>query len=1064
MNTTDTIKLKIEVREDGSYVITNLNEKIKQSSGSFESLGKKSGVLSGAVKSLWAQFAVGNLAAKTLTTGLQALKDMIRSIINSAIDFEKEFANVTTLLSGSSAAAVEEMRGSLFAMAGDLGSTIELTRGLYQTLSAGIAPGAEAMKFLETSAKFAKAGLVDMTASVDVLSTVINAYGLNVKDVTEVSDILFQTVKDGKLTGEELASSLGKVIPTAATLKIDLREVAAAMAVLTKGGTKAFEAVTSLNGILMAVIKPTEEATRKAAELGIEFSKAGIEGAGGLQKWLADLKEKVGENEAALGELFPRVEGLRSVFALVGAQAKEYSDEMERMKNVAGNTEEAFQKQISTFDGATTAIKNMVESAFQQALLPALQSLASWVRDNKDTILGFFQGMLNFLTACVDAIDILWDSWSNIPDIAGGGLMMKALAKEAENLAASQRRGAEATQRFIASGFGVTNLLDQMAKGYKEVEKFMAGYLKNVIDGTRYTNEEKQTIEGLQQKIKDLKHEMFGYTEYSESAQNKIKELNQEIEKLIKLRDIKPRVVEIPDMQTEPVDAYQKAVADAEKTLEEFAKSGANSAKAVKTLSEELDPATKGMIDTKLKTEELKQAIIDTARAAREIGGALLNAFSSLGIIEDDLAKKIGNVLNSATSAAAQFASGDIIGGIASSINLIAGLFDLFEKADPVEEALENWNELLDEGKEGTYEMWEFLHREYALLGEELEEIQEYQAEKINAGIKALSSYYAYAATSQERFNRAQIYTVAMFAGLIAQGYTFIDAIRTMEKQLNELLDIVKSTGYEVNESLKFMLDITDFIKQNEDLANALSATGQILDTIFESGIYNLSQLQAIIYTTGSDLADMFYEAIGRGASREEAWAMIIPTLNDLIYYAMEYGLKIDEQTQALIDQAKAEGYLSEIQIPAVEKQVMLLEEIVRCLGGDIPYILDEIADNTKNWVSDAHQDWDDKPDKIVPKFGSGGEFWTDRSQMIEVGEGNEIEHVKITPRSQYSIQDGNMMGFRQIVMHFAGGIVVYGASDPEKFKDNVAEALIDVLERDTKGVSNKIYELSGAA
>lgn len=343
--------------------------------------------------------------------------------------------------------------------------------------------------------------------------------------------------------------------------------------------------------------------------------------------------------------------------------------------------------------------------------------------------------------------------------------------------------------------------------------------------------------------------------------------------------------------------------------------------KDVEDFRDEVTKLKPVIVDVGGVTKDWDNVLAELSKDINQVGQSVLGLGETLGLDTG----KFGGVLDSLTTGITQAFSGDIVGAVASGIDLIAGLFDLFKGQDPIEAAMEDWNELLDEGKIGTKEMWDLM-RQLRWEGTELDEIQDHIAESINKGIGALSDYYGYAATSQERFNRAQLYTLAMFSGLMAQGMSFIDAIYEMGDAFTELLSIIQDTGYEVNEALDFMLGLTDFIAENEDLASAIGAVGDILDSVFESGIYNIEQLQSMIHTVGADLNDMFNQVIAAGGTQEQAWAMVIPTLNDLIYYANEYGLTIDENTQKLIDAAREQGYLSEIQVPPMEKLVEIME------------------------------------------------------------------------------------------------------------------------------------------
>ena len=250
--------------------------------------------------SAWGLFNKGIISASSLVSGLVItfggfqIVNAIRQWAAEVINFESAFANVRTLVDEAKV-NVDSLRRGILDLGGSLGSATELTRGLYQTLSAGV-QASSAVKFLATSAKFARAALTDTFTAVDVVTTIINAYGRSVEEAGQVTDTLFQVIKEGKTTGPELASSLGRVIATAATLNVSLPEVGAALATMTKGGVNTRESVTALNQALFTFLKPTSQAIQLAKQMGVELSATRIE-TEGFANVLADLAKKTEGNK-----------------------------------------------------------------------------------------------------------------------------------------------------------------------------------------------------------------------------------------------------------------------------------------------------------------------------------------------------------------------------------------------------------------------------------------------------------------------------------------------------------------------------------------------------------------------------------------------------------------------------------------------------------------------------------------------------------------------------------------------------------------------------------------------
>ncbi len=305
---------------------------------------KKTGL---AMKGMWKQIAIGVGVTSLVTMGIRAITRQMRDTIKVGRSFEREWANVTTMLS-ISRTATQQMRDELRMLSPTLGDTTELAKGMYQVLSASVEP-AKAIAFLGEAAKSAKAGVTETKVAVDALTTVINAYGLEAEAVAGISDDMFAIVKRGKLTYGELAVSLGTVIPVASTVGVKFKDVGAAVATLTRQGIPASKATMQLRQVFMAILKPSAEAEEITGKLGIAMGSMALESKG-LAGWLTELREKTKGNADIMTKIVPNVRALTAVLALTGKAAKGFAFDQEFMAETMGFTEEAFMKQLESVD------------------------------------------------------------------------------------------------------------------------------------------------------------------------------------------------------------------------------------------------------------------------------------------------------------------------------------------------------------------------------------------------------------------------------------------------------------------------------------------------------------------------------------------------------------------------------------------------------------------------------------------------------------------------------------------------------------------------------------------
>lgn len=248
-------------------------------------------------------------------------------------------------------------------------------------------------------------------------------------------------------------------------------------------------------------------------------------------------------------------------------------------------------------------------------------------------------------------------------------------------------------------------------------------------------------------------------------------------------------------------------------------------------------------------------------------------------------------------------------------------------------------------------------------LGLEVKEISDY--------ISGLMTEYAghwktYTDTIEtittENIGFIEMSTMAMFNALQAEGESIINIIRGMAPELANLAAMIETSGLDVSESLKKILDLSTFIEQNKDLANQIDATVGMMQALGDS-----------TYLTGSDfdtftaeVKRQFDEIIARTGDQELALRLMAPSFESLIKYAESYGYTIGADTQAIIDMGVEAGLVNADQIDYQERQIQLLEQIVELLGGEIPREYDRLSREVGNSTDRMRRDTEEWTDSLV--------------------------------------------------------------------------------------------------
>lgn len=295
-----------------------------------------------------------------------------------AQDQETAFAQVSTLLTGSSA-DYDKYKKDIRAASSEMGVSMEdYSEAVYSSISAGQSQG-DAIEFTRKAVKLAGGGFTDTSKAVDVMTTALNAYGLKSSEATNISDMLITTQNLGKTTVDALSSSMGAVIPVAQAQGVSFAQLSSGYAVLTKNGIDTAQAGTymkSMFGELGKAGSKVDKILRK--ETGKSFSELQESGmnTGDVLQILQGEADKSG---LKLSDMFGSVQAGSAALVLAKDNGSEFQEFLGEMEGSAGATEKAFAKMADTTKDkmaiAWTTIKNTL-AEFGDIMLPVVTSVA----------------------------------------------------------------------------------------------------------------------------------------------------------------------------------------------------------------------------------------------------------------------------------------------------------------------------------------------------------------------------------------------------------------------------------------------------------------------------------------------------------------------------------------------------------------------------------------------------------------------------------------------------------------------------------------------------------------
>ena len=334
-----------------------------------------------------------------------------RDVVTTAGQSEASFAKVTTLLD-TSKINVDQYYSSVKKGANESHISIsDFSEAMYQALSASVDAG-DAVDFTRKAVELSKAGFTSAATAVDVMTTAINAYGLSADDADHISDNLITTQNLGKTTVDELAASMGKVIPTASAYGVNIDNLCSSYAIMTKSGIATAESTTYLKGMLNELGDSGSDVSAVLKDkTGKSFAECMNSGMS-LGDVLQVLSDSVDGNTTEFANLWHSQEAGTGALALVNAGSKEFNSTLNQMQNNAGATASAYEKIEGTMEAKTEALKakfsnlkselgeklipvvDKVVDALSNKVIPAIEKAGQWIEKHKTLVESLAAGVL----------------------------------------------------------------------------------------------------------------------------------------------------------------------------------------------------------------------------------------------------------------------------------------------------------------------------------------------------------------------------------------------------------------------------------------------------------------------------------------------------------------------------------------------------------------------------------------------------------------------------------------------------------------------------------------------
>lgn len=365
----------------------------------FEESNKKT------TQSMMEMFAQSELLGKLADAGREVV-DVLLDCVDASAEFETSFAKLSTIADTSSV-SLDMLSDDLLSLSNDTGVAVTaLTESAYQAVSASV-DTAGAVDFVAQANELAVGGFTSTETAVDVLSTAINAYGLEVEQAGQLSDYLITTQNLGKTSVDQLAQTMGRVIPLASAFGVEMDNLSSAFAIMTANGIATAETTTYIKSMLSelsdgssAVSAALEESTGKTF---VELTESGSS----LGDVMAMLGESVDNDTVAFKNLWSSQEAGVGALSLLNSGTEKYNSVLNEMQNSTGAASEAYEKMTDTAAHAHEELLNAANNlkiAVGDSLLDtftglnhvgtdALKWLTEFVQNHEKLVAGLTAGV-----------------------------------------------------------------------------------------------------------------------------------------------------------------------------------------------------------------------------------------------------------------------------------------------------------------------------------------------------------------------------------------------------------------------------------------------------------------------------------------------------------------------------------------------------------------------------------------------------------------------------------------------------------------------------------------------
>lgn len=311
-----------------------------------------------------------------------SLTDPFRQKLSALIDepsklagtFDSSLRNIQSLTNETNE-SLSETGKRILEIGGNSVAGPNAAAAAFYNIASGVGRAEVRFDMLNAAMALSEAGQANLQAATSGLISVVNAYNTPSENMTDLSDVFFQTVRKGVGSLDGFVSAMSSISGISASVGIGFDELGSSMAFITAKGQTESVAATQLKAAMVSLLRPNEELSKALASIGISSGSAMLEQFG-LAESLNMVKAAVGGSQDKMAKALGSVEALQAAVALTaddyGAFAASYAG------GLSGATSAALEAQAQSYEARVAKLQ------------AAQESLKIQIGDDVNAIKGFF--------------------------------------------------------------------------------------------------------------------------------------------------------------------------------------------------------------------------------------------------------------------------------------------------------------------------------------------------------------------------------------------------------------------------------------------------------------------------------------------------------------------------------------------------------------------------------------------------------------------------------------------------------------------------------------------------